>query len=95
LSVTVAVRGYDAREATAVRILRLILVVAAGVMVVAQQLQERHRLKVIERLPGLRARDYYETTRERDERLMMAVTGLLALAAVAALVVVATLGRAP
>jgi hypothetical protein len=78
-----------------VRILRLILVLAAGLTTVAQQLQERHRLKVIERLPGPQARDYYEATRERDERLMMAVSGLLALAATAALVVVETLGRAP
>ena len=77
------------------RILRLILVIAAGLTTVAQQLQERHRLKVIESLPGPRARDYYEATRERDERLMLAVTGLLALAAAAALVVVATHGSAP
>jgi hypothetical protein len=76
-----------------VPMVRLILVAAAGVTAVAQFLQERHRLKVIERLPGRRARDYYERTRERDERLMLGVSVALALAAGAALVV--TFGRAP
>ena len=74
------------------RIVRLILVVAVGLAALGQFLQERRRLKVIERLPGREARDHYEATRERDERLMVGVTVTLALAAVAALVV--TLGRA-
>ncbi len=77
------------------RVLRLILVVVAGLTTAAQLWQERQRLKVIERLPGRQARDYYEATRARDERLMVAVTALLALAAVAAVVVLATLGRGP
>jgi hypothetical protein len=77
------------------RVLRLILVVVAGMTTAAQLWQERQRLKVIERLPGRQARDYYEATRARDERLMVGVTALLALAAVAAVVVLATLGRGP
>jgi hypothetical protein len=67
---------------------RLILVAAAGVTAVAQFLQERHRLKVIAQLPGRQARDYYERTRERGERLMLGVTVALALAAAAALVAI-------
>ena len=46
----------------------------------------------LEGLPGRQARDYYERTRERGERLMLGVSVALALAAVAALV--ATVGRA-
>jgi hypothetical protein len=72
---------------------RLILVAAAGVTAVAQFLQERHRLKVIEQLQGRQARDYYERTRERDERLMLGVTVALAVAAAAALVAIGV--RAP
>ena len=68
-------------------IVRILLVLAAGITAVAQFLTERHRLKVIERLPGREARDYYEATRERGERLMVAVTAALALAAMVALVV--------
>jgi len=74
-------------------LLRFILVVAAGLAAFGQYLQERHRLKVIERLPGREARDYYERTRERDERLMVGVTVALAVAAVAAGVVLAVHGR--
>ena len=70
-------------------LLRFILVVAAGLAAFGQYLQERHRFKVIERLPGREARDYYERTRERDERLMVGVTVALSLAAVAAGIVMA------
>lgn len=77
------------------RVLRLILVIVAGMTTAAQLWQERQRLKVIERLPGRQARDYYEATRTREERLMVGVTALLALAAMAAVAVLATLGREP
>jgi len=73
----------------------LLLVVVAGLTTAAQLWQERQRLKVIERLPGPQARDYYEATRARDERLMLAVTALLGLGAVAAVAVLVTLGRGP
>jgi hypothetical protein len=77
-----------------VRVLRLILVVVVALAAAGQVWQEKRRLKVIERLPGREARDHYEATRARDERLMVAVTAALALAAAAALVVLATHGRA-
>ena len=77
------------------RVLRLILVVVAGLTTAGQLWQERRRFKVLEQLPGRQARAHYEATRARDERLMVAVTVVLALAAVAALVVVAMRGRAP
>jgi hypothetical protein len=70
-----------------VSIVRIFLVFGAGIAAVAQFLTERHRLKIIKRLPGREARDYYETTRERGERLMIAVTVALTLAAIGALVV--------
>jgi len=71
-----------------VSIVRIILVLGAGITAVAQFLTERHRLKVIQRLSGREARDYYEATRERGERLMIAVTAALALAAIGALVAI-------
>jgi hypothetical protein len=76
-----------------VRILRLILVVVAALVTGAQLWQERRRLETLRRLPGRQARDHYEATRARDERLMVGVTAVLAVAAVAALVV--TFGRHP
>lgn len=75
------------------RLLRLILVLAAALTTGAQLWQERRRFKVLERLPGREARDHYEATRARDERLMVGVTAVLALAAIAGLVVLATHGR--
>jgi len=68
-------------------ILRILLIAAAALGAVAQWLQERRRLDVIKGLSGRQARDYYERTRERGERFMIAVTAVLALAAVAALVI--------
>jgi hypothetical protein len=68
--------------------LRLILFVAVALTTAGQLYQERRRLKTLERLPGPKARDHYEATRTRDERLMVAVTAVLALAAVAATIVV-------
>ena len=69
-------------------IVRIIVVLGASIAAVAQFLTERHRLKVIRRLPGREARDYYEANRERGERLMIAVTAALALAAIVALVMI-------
>ena len=75
------------------RVLRLILVLVAALTTAAQLWQEKRRLKVLEGLPGRAARDHYEATRARDERLMIGVTAVLALAAIAGLVVMATHGR--
>jgi len=74
-----------------VLIFRVIFVVATALTTLGQLLQERRRLDIVRRLPGREARDFYEATRERDERSMLAVTVVLALAAVGALVV--TFGR--
>jgi hypothetical protein len=76
-----------------VRLLRLILVLVVAGTTAGQLWQEKRRYKTLERLPGREARDHYEATRARDERLMVGVTAVLALAAIAALVVVATRGR--
>lgn len=76
------------------RLFRLILVVVAALTTGAQLWQERRRFEVLKRLPGRQARDHYEATRARDERLMVAVTAALAVAAVAAFVVLAMRGRA-
>ena len=70
-----------------VPILRILLIAAAALGAVAQFLQERRRLEVIKGLSGRQARDYYEATRERGERFMIAVTVVLALAGAAALVI--------
>jgi hypothetical protein len=69
-----------------VPILRILLIVAAALGAVAQFLQERRRLEVIKTLPGRKARDYYEATRERGERFMIGVTIVLALAGATALI---------
>lgn len=74
-------------------ILRIVLVAAAALGAIAQFIQERHRLNVIKTLPGRQAREYYEANRERGERFMIAVTVVLAVAAVTALVV--TFGTKP
>jgi len=76
-----------------VPLLRIILVVAAGLGAVGQFLQERRRLEVVKRLPGREARDYYEATRERSERFMIVVTALLVVAAVGSIVVTLARGR--
>jgi hypothetical protein len=75
-----------------VRILRLILFGLAALTTAGQLWQERRRLRRLEHLPGPAARDHYEATRARDERLMIAVTATLAVAAVAAVVVLARHG---
>ena len=66
------------------QLFRLVLVVAATLAVVARYLQELHRLSVIKRLPGDRARDYFERTRERSERFLTVLTVSLAVLAVVA-----------
>ncbi len=74
-------------------LIRIILVVAAGLASVGQFLQERRRLEIVKRLPGREARDYYEAKRERSERFMIVVTALLVVAAAGSLIVTLTRGR--
>jgi hypothetical protein len=45
------------------QLVRLALVIAATLAVVARYVQEMHRLSVIKGLPGPQARAYYERTR--------------------------------
>jgi hypothetical protein len=66
------------------QLFRLALVIAATLAVMGRYLQEQHRLSIIRRLPGARARDYYERTRERSERFLGVLTAVLAALAVAA-----------
>jgi hypothetical protein len=67
-----------------VQLVRLVIVIVTTLAVTGSYLQEMRRLSVIERLPGQEARAYYEATRERDERLLIAVTiGLVVLATAA------------
>ena len=70
------------------QLLRLLLVIATTAAVVGSYFQEMHRLALIKRMPGDRARAYYEATRERSERLLAGVTVGLALGAIAAAVYV-------
>jgi hypothetical protein len=68
------------------QLFRLALVILATLAVVGRYLQEMHRLSVIKRLPGAQARAYYERTRDRSERFLAALTGALAVLAVATVV---------
>ena len=68
------------------QLVRLAIVIVATLAVTGSYLQEVRRLSVIKRLPGAKARVYYETTRERDERLLTGITVALAVMAVASAV---------
>jgi hypothetical protein len=65
-------------------IMRLALVVLVTLSVAGSYFNEMRRLSVIKRLPGDKARAYYEATRHRDERLLTGVTLALLVMAVAA-----------
>jgi hypothetical protein len=74
-------------------ILKIVLIAAALLAVVGQYLQEMRRLVVIKKLPGAQARDYYERTRQRNERLLLAGTVVLAAGAVAVTIYTFAWGR--
>jgi hypothetical protein len=65
---------------------RLALVIVTTIAVTGRYLQEAHRLSVIKRLPGPRARDYYERTRENSERFLTLLTAGLVVGAAAAII---------
>jgi hypothetical protein len=65
---------------------RLVLVIVSTLVVMGRYLQEMRRLSVIKRLPGPRARDYYERTRENSELFLTVMAAVLALGAVAAII---------
>ena len=67
------------------QLVRLAIVVLTTVAVTGRYLQEVHRLSVIKKLPGGKARAYYEATRARSERLLLGLTtALVVMAGVAA-----------
>jgi hypothetical protein len=70
------------------QLIRLAIVVIATLAVSGSYFQEMRRLSVIKRMPGDKARAYYEATRERDERLLTGITIALAVMAVASAVYV-------
>jgi hypothetical protein len=53
------------------QLLRLLFVLLAAAAGVGQYLQERYRLSVIEKLPGVEARTRYEAGRKRGERSLL------------------------
>lgn len=63
----------------------MLVVAVAGIAVIVGYIQEGRRLEVIRKLPGDKARDYYEAGRARNERVMWVVA--LALLIAAAIVV--------
>ncbi len=70
------------------RMVRLVLLAAAGVMVAGRLYQEWRRLAKIHKLPGAQALAYYERTRRSGDWALIGMTGLLALSACGALVYV-------
>lgn len=64
-----------------VPLIRLMVVLLAGVAVVAGYIHESRRLQVIRQLTGDKARDYYEAGRARGEGMMWAITLALVVAA--------------
>jgi hypothetical protein len=68
-----------------VRAFNAIVVLVTIAMVGGRFLQERWTLAVIQQLSGERARDRYESMRRGNDRVLIAVTVLLACAAVVAI----------
>lgn len=68
------------------RMVRLVLLAAAGVMVAGRVYQEWRRLAKINKLPGAQARAYYERTRRTGDWALVGVTAALAVSACGALV---------
>ena len=69
------------------RLLNAALIILTGLATVAGYLQEKKRLATIRALPAARARDLYDAAQKQRERVMIAVTVVLILGAVAAVVV--------
>jgi len=68
------------------RLVNAALVVLALLATLGGYLQEKHRLATILALPPAEARVLYERAQLRRERVLIAVTALLIVAAIAALV---------
>ncbi len=67
------------------RLLNAAIVALALLATLGGYLQEKKRLETMRALPPAAARDLYEQAQVRRERVLMAVTGVLIAAAVAAL----------
>ncbi len=67
------------------KLFKIAVIAVVGLAVAGHWWQQARRLKVIRALPGRQARDYFEATRERGERMMTVVAGLFAAGAIAAL----------
>jgi hypothetical protein len=67
-----------------VKLIKLAVIVTAVLAVAGHYWTELRRLKRIHQLPGIQARDYYETTRISNERMMAVLTALFVAGAVTA-----------
>jgi hypothetical protein len=72
---------------------RFALVVLATLVALGRYLQEARRLSIIKRLPGAQARDFYERTRQNNERSLLVLSVGLVAAAIAAVVYTFVLPR--
>ncbi|HVR62774.1 MAG TPA: hypothetical protein VMU50_12805 [Polyangia bacterium] len=70
------------------RLLKLAVLALVGLAAAGHWWQQARRLKIIRALPGPKARDYFETTRARDEWMMVVVAALFGAGAIAAVVYV-------
>lgn len=70
------------------RLVKLALIGVSMLAVAGHYWQQARRLKIIRGLPGQQARAFYETTRDRSERVMALVAALFAVGAAAAIVYV-------
>lgn len=78
------------------QLIRMLLVLLAAAAAGGQFLQERYRLSVIQKLPGIEAQKRYEAQRRRGERsllLLAIVAGLVGGVAIVDLVTGGTIGR--
>ena len=69
------------------RLLNVGLIILTALATLGGYLQEKKRLATIRALPPGKARDLYDTAQQRRERVMIAVTVVLILGAVAAVMV--------
>jgi hypothetical protein len=69
------------------RLLNVALIILTALATLAGYLQEKKRLATIRALPPVKARDVYDAAHKQRERVMIAVTVVLGLGAVAAVLV--------
>ena len=69
------------------RLLNVALIILTALATLAGYLQEKKRLATIRALPPVKARDLYDAAQTKRERVMIIVTVMLGLGAVAAVLV--------